>query len=77
MAAVTVNRRTTNISGGKRHKTFNIDGDNTNTLNTRLRRIDFVGFDTTTITGVTLTGGSIEFAASGAFTGIDVLVIGI
>lgn len=77
MAAVTVNRRTTNVSGAKKHKTFNIDGDNTNTLATRLRRIDFVGFGTTTITGVTLSGGTITFAASGAFTGIDILAIGI
>lgn len=76
MASVTINSRRTNVTGAKKHRTFNIDGDNTNTLATRLRKIDFVGFDTTTITGVTISGGTITFAASGAFTGVDVLAIG-
>lgn len=72
---VTINRRRTNVAGAKKHKTFNVTGDNAYTLHTRLRHIDFVGYDTSVITAVATSAGIITFTASGAFTA-DILAIG-
>lgn len=81
MPAVTVVKRKTNVAGGKKHKTYRVSGNSGDTLNTRMRSVDFVGFDDTTITLAAPSGSpgaiTITFTTGGgAFTNVDILVVG-
>lgn len=80
MAAVTVSRRRTNVAGGKKHRTYRISGATGETLNTRLRAIDSISYNDATITLAAPSGTPgamiITFTSSGAYTDVDVFVVG-
>jgi len=80
MAAVTVSRRRTNVAGGKKQRTYRISGNSGDTLNTRLRAIDSASVNDATITLAAPSGApgalTLTFTASGAFTDVDVFVVG-
>lgn len=81
MAAVTQNVTPTyNVAGSMRDQHYNVTGVDTNTLQVGLRTVKTVNIELSTITAYTLTanalGTLITFSASGAFTGVDVQVMG-
>lgn len=81
MAAVTVSRRRTNAAGAKKQRTYRISGNSGDTLNTRLRAIDSASVNDATIILAAPSGApgalTLTFTtAGGAFTDVDVFVVG-
>lgn len=81
-AAVTVVRRRTSYFTDKKDRTFTITGDNTNTLDTRMRKIEQVsigpGTNAPTVAAESVVGGyiTLTFTSAGAFTAIKIRVVG-
>ena len=78
MAEVTINKRYYNVVGSRRSNLYNIDGDTGKTLTTGLQQIQQVNVSpvATNPPTVSVSGGVVTFASSGAFTGVEVEVIG-
>ena len=82
MAAVTVVKRRTAISGNRKHKTFTITGGSGDTLDTRLKTIEAAavmgGTNSPTILAESTVNGyqTLTFTSGGAFTAIKIIVIG-
>lgn len=71
-----------NVSGSFREQFYSVSGGNNDTLRVGLNTVNQVIIEPSTITGYTVTsngpgsGSTIQFAASGAFTAVQVTVIG-
>jgi hypothetical protein len=77
MAEVTKTRSTRfTVAGNRRRQIYQITGVTGDTLTTGLRNVEIVTFEPSTITAYTTAGGVITLTASGAFTAIDVEVVG-
>lgn len=82
MAAVTVNRRRTVVAGNRKLKIFDITGNNTNTLDTRLKRVETAAFTPTTNTPTAAAESTVNgyitltFTSGGAYTNQKLVVIG-
>lgn len=71
-----------NVSGSFREQFYSLSGADTNTLKVGLNTINQVVIEPSTITGYSVasngpgSGSTITFSASGAFTAVQVTVIG-
>lgn len=80
--AVTVVRRKTDIGSNTKYRNFTITGDNAQTLDTRLRRVEGVYIQPqtnapTAVAQSTVAGRiTLTFTAGGAFTAVRIMVVG-
>lgn len=65
-----------NIAGRRRQQSYRVTGATGDTLSTGLISIKEVLVEPGTITAVAISGGTVTFTASGAFTNLGVQVIG-
>lgn len=77
VATGVLTRKKFNATGNRWQERYTVTGNSGYTLATRLRKIDSVLWNDTTITKVSWDGdGNITFVSSGAFTASEILVVG-
>jgi len=79
MAAVTINSQSTHVAGDLAIKLYDLTFANTNTLDTKLNHVLYVGITPKTVAegviGYTISGSTITFATGGTITAARVMVV--